>query len=562
MKHKLIPSISVPADRVAYHFLDENLFSAFTDELVLAACRDSSSNFAANVARAVSSHDYNLLMQVKMGPPELYPDGITYLRDAQILALVKKYPFWQTSHNPTVEAYKAFIAAEIKCHQTNNRLLSDDRFTASSAVHGIMLLAQKKIASILGPLPAVSDLDFQFGPGAAYSVKKNTSPLDKLAATLDVTAESVDDAQEYLRSCPGWRPNDLFDPEQETLGVQPLLSLTTVVGDRITTVPKTALTDRTIAIGPLVNVLMQKGYGGVIRERMKKCNNLNKNESLHKTRARSASVAGDLATVDLKAASDTIAFALVLQLLPFDWFDALDRVRSHRYEIEGKVYTYSKFSAMGNGFTFELESLIFYALAFSTAEFLNLETSRISTFGDDIIIPTPAYTLLKEVLEYCGFTLNSEKSYCAGPFRESCGGDFFLGMPVRPFYLKDKLTYRTLFLLHNFLVRTGHQFIHCNLYRFVRKLLGKQVIRWYKSSDSYSDGVLYDPSAPTAGFYYVELRLKGCRKDSFKKGRWGIAAILYRNLNSKRVTESDIEWRTTKTPTTRLKAKMRYYRHF
>lgn len=43
------------------------------------------------------------------------------------------------------------------------------------------------------------------------------------------------------------------------------------------------------------------------------------------------------------------------------------------------------------------------------------------------------------MLQFTGFKLNEEKSFFGDePFRESCGGDYFAGKPVRPFYLKEE----------------------------------------------------------------------------------------------------------------------------
>lgn len=94
---------------------------------------------------------------------------------------------------------------------------------------------------------------------------------------------------------------------------------------------------------------------------------------------------------------------------------------------------------MGNGYTFELESAIFYCVALATCEFLGLPTEDVSVYGDDIIVPTQAAYQLKEILNELGFTLNQEKSFTSGPFRESCGADFFYGVNVRPFLIRSEL---------------------------------------------------------------------------------------------------------------------------
>jgi hypothetical protein len=95
---------------------------------------------------------------------------------------------------------------------------------------------------------------------------------------------------------------------------------------------------------------------------------------------------------------------------------------------------------MGNGFTFELETLLFLALAWVSTE-LSDETpvfkENLTVFGDDIIVPVKALRLLENALRFCGFEPNPEKTFGDGPFRESCGGDFFLGEDVRPYFLKE-----------------------------------------------------------------------------------------------------------------------------
>jgi hypothetical protein len=94
---------------------------------------------------------------------------------------------------------------------------------------------------------------------------------------------------------------------------------------------------------------------------------------------------------------------------------------------------------MGNGFTFELESLIFYALM-RTVSYYRGYQGVISVYGDDLIIPSGMYEDASWVLKEFGFSLNPEKSFAAGPFRESCGGHYHLGEDVTPFYLKRPAT--------------------------------------------------------------------------------------------------------------------------
>jgi len=113
-----------------------------------------------------------------------------------------------------------------------------------------------------------------------------------------------------------------------------------------------------------------------------------------------------------------------------------------------------KFSSMGNAYTFELESLLFWSVAMCCCEHLSVETGSVCVYGDDIVIPVEAYDLLVEVLTHLGLLVNSKKSYKEGPFRESCGADYYRGFDIRPYYLKELISVRTLFSMHNWFMRS------------------------------------------------------------------------------------------------------------
>ena len=104
------------------------------------------------------------------------------------------------------------------------------------------------------------------------------------------------------------------------------------------------------------------------------------------------------------------------------------------------------FSTMGNAVTFPLETLIFWALGHATilqeqgtlSHFPKWEDRHLcSVFGDDCIIPTQYAEPFIRTMTRVGFIINKEKSfYDDGGFRESCGGDYLHGNPVRPYSLK------------------------------------------------------------------------------------------------------------------------------
>jgi hypothetical protein len=153
-------------------------------------------------------------------------------------------------------------------------------------------------------------------------------------------------------------------------------------------------------------------------------------------------------------ASDTVSYLTVMELLPSDWFEALDAVRSPVCELpDGSFKILEKFSSMGNGATFELESLIFYSLLHVVC--CVDEERTISVYGDDLICPTDCYDRVLDALSLLGFIPNKSKSFGSGPFRESCGKDYWDGTDVRPVFVKDELSMKEVYRLHNYFVRTG-----------------------------------------------------------------------------------------------------------
>jgi hypothetical protein len=96
-----------------------------------------------------------------------------------------------------------------------------------------------------------------------------------------------------------------------------------------------------------------------------------------------------------------------------------------------------KFSSMGNGYTFALETVIFWSLVQAANSLTGCEVA--SVYGDDIVCESNSALLLTEALRFAGFKVNSEKSYYTGPFRESCGADWLGGVLVTPQYLRKQV---------------------------------------------------------------------------------------------------------------------------
>lgn len=420
-----------------------------------------------------------------------------YLYARQIKALVEKQDFLDLGYDREKEAVTKFIAAEKACRETNTRLWSE---RPNWDVGGVLYTAQRIIAHILGPVPSYAEMSFLFGPGASTNVVGRVASFrTKLGAPMQCSESLVGWLGDFLAEFPLWcdavatkHVEATSDGGDDAKWVVPV----EVRPARLGFVPKTSKTDRTICVEPSLNALGQKGIGTYMKNRLGLFGVDLRDQGVNQRLAREGSFRGNYATVDLSSASDTVSYALVMSLLPIEWFELLDHFRSECVEFRGEVVELEKFSSMGNAYTFELESLIFYSLALAVCDSLDLldrpvfvggalsKGFNLTVYGDDIIVPVGAYHLLKEVLTWCGFSLNEAKSFCYGPFRESCGADWFLGFDVRPWYLKSEISERSLFIAHNFFMRKGERSLARICYSYTVKrfrLFGP---------DGYGDGHL------------------------------------------------------------------------
>jgi len=436
-------------------------------------------------------------LRVEFDPSRyLEADVETARDDHQSISFLRKMPFEIQGVDREASAWVLFLQAEEQCRKTNQRIRSClDRGVFPPRVGQVVGLAQHKISKWLRNFDARSwALRCRFGPGAdALNKGMRVSGYHKLSR-LSSTKDFAEGAQALVKSHPVWQrvltggqPEDPFSvcpasdngsPLTESTctldqagEAQPLQAVTPVdvpmnivAGNQVTFVPKTALIDRSIAIEPGMNIFAQLGIGALLRSRLKHAGlNLNAQEP-NQLLAYYGSKNGKVATIDLSSASDTIARELVRLLLPDHWFTPMDWCRSKkgtyvsRTSGESSEFWYEKFSSMGNGFTFELESLIFYSLALSCTEILGESKGLCRAYGDDIAIPTSVVALLEEVLSFCGFSVNPRKSFSVGCFRESCGADFFNGVNVRPYFQKEFCTdARSHYRLANGIRRTAYR---------------------------------------------------------------------------------------------------------
>lgn len=371
--------------------------------------------------------------------PQQYSSLLHFRKDYAVVKYLSKYKGLSTGIDTEAAARSSWQKAEEACKETNRRLREGRLRGFSPRVEAVMFTAKRKIASLLGPCSYLKVLSgCRWGPGATFTLKGENSTLaDKIREyPISVTPRALPLLKAVIEADPHWAEAMLQLDVDGPFSLLPCC-FTTVAGCRATLVDKNAKTKRSIAIEPTGNIFLQLGVGRFIRSRLKRRGVDLDDQTLNQRLAREGSINGSLATVDLSAASDTVSTELVYELLPIEWAMLLDSLRSPQVQWEkGNWLKLNKFSSMGNGFTFELESLIFWALASGVHEVMRSSVA-VGVYGDDIIVSTECYPLLTEVLDVCGFSINKEKSYATSYFRESCGKHYWGGEDVTPAYQKE-----------------------------------------------------------------------------------------------------------------------------
>jgi hypothetical protein len=467
---------------------DEQWDTRATNEVLLLladrhlAAVKSGEKQATEIRTLVRERDIGGLCLYELNYTDLTAEDTIHLR--QVLAFFQKREDVELGIDRQQVAWEKFVESETKCAESNDlfRRYFAGGFSFLPRVESVLFRAQRKISAVLGDVPELSQLRLRFGPGATTQVKKkDASARRKLAQTFASSEDAIRLLPEVLAEVPLWSgcPAD-----------QGVVSVPVEIHEgRISFVRKNAKTDRTIGVEPMLNSFVQLGIGSYIAQALRREGVDLTDQTRNQRLARTGSLTGEVATLDLSSASDLISNGVVESLLPYDWWDFLRTFRTGRFVTPKGVIRLEKFSSMGNGFTFPLESLIFYSLAWSCCD--PRDHQSISVYGDDIIVPTYAYPLLVEVLNAVGFQVNASKSFSSGPFRESCGKDYLSGIDVRPCYIKAPLSGDTCFVLHNFYVRNWQP----EFAQVLRECVDES-LRWF-GPDGYGDGHLLGDCALT-----------------------------------------------------------------
>lgn len=237
---------------------------------------------------------------------------------------------------------------------------------------------------------------------------------------------------------------------------------------RLSFVPKNDEISRCICIEPTLNGFFQLGLGRILEDRLYERFGISLSKQPFKNRAlaRLGSITDGLATLDLSSASDSISLSMLRYLLPRRMLFFLEKYRSRSVEVKGRgTVELHMVSTMGNGYTFPLQTVLFSAVVTACLAWrgIRAKSERAgelwSVFGDDIICPSACAEDVVNTLALLGFKVNHDKSFVKGPFRESCGSDFFNGSDIRGVYVKTLNTpearYSVINLLTRFSTKTG-----------------------------------------------------------------------------------------------------------
>jgi hypothetical protein len=438
--------------------LRSRVSSSATDDAISSFLHDLDTPRSLTVWLLYSLKEHDQLVSLDIDPLD-YSDANRFRLDYIATHFLSKADFLDTSVSKKKAAMDKFYKFERQCGETNDRLrrnlpspslTNDEDCWLRNAV-------TSKIRLILEDFSPEEFVDScNWGPGVTTLLKgSHVSAANKFQSETGITrdlyafvkpwfAEAFPMCALHLWSLEADQSNDGFTFEK---------------GNVIVTVPKNSKTDRVIAIEPGWNLWFQKGIGAMIRRRLARFGVDLNNQSKNQQFSHEGAFDGHLATIDFSSASDSISIETVREVLPYKWFQILDIVRSKVGVSSEGVVRWKKFSSMGNGFTFELESLIFFAAACVACDFCHISCSDISVFGDDVIIPVGAVDVFSRLCQTLGFTVNAQKSFSSGPFRESCGSHYFEALDCKPVYLKGKLqTFQSLFKLLNAVRLLAHRF--------------------------------------------------------------------------------------------------------
>jgi len=391
-------------------------------------CNDAS--FCSDLYEAVKRKD---IAGIRAACPSVNDamDTYTFKVSHQMANLLKRYRFEKDLYSDQELIEKSILSFQ----ETQNRITQVKWDLLSAETKKVLHLARIYVSKVLGTYSDEKHRDLcRFGRRASVGIPAREAcegnrwriPISGSQNQIDwfdSEMSHIESVQEH------WQKQLDSDPNGSVYQLCDSLALTLV--------PKTFKSLRSIMPNTTIGGYMSDGLGKLITKRLKRWGyDIATLQQRHKVLARRASEHGMFTTADLSSASDSISVALVERLFPSDWFEILNLSRIGRVRLPNDaIVESSTFCTMGIGYTFPLQTLVFLSLLKSIHFLVRGKSARgtISVYGDDMIYINQIHSTVVRVFEELGFVINLDKTYHEGYFRESCGGDYYHGVDVRPF---------------------------------------------------------------------------------------------------------------------------------
>lgn len=381
--------------------------------------------------------DFPLLCKMFADVPLEKGSTEDFKRNYLLDQLKDKYPVGSESL-PEKERESAglrkLLAANERCREINE-LGYDTSVVDALTLSSILQVAANHARRILGGFSYNTYKHSAFSNGAttcrSYKKRDAYFKYNGTGAPIEVSGRALSRLRSLINCTPLWLE----------IGGADNIMINNM--DKVTFVEKNATEKRAIVPQQSGNVCLQKGPAYQLKTCLKRVGIDLTDQSKNQELARIASISRCYATLDCKNASALMNYRVVWDIIPNDLFIELDALRNTHgeYQSDGgpKIIDWQMFSSMGNGYNFELESLLFYVLALAACEKHGDYIGEVSVYGDDIIVPLSCAPFVMEVLEAVGFEMNRKKSHINGHFRESCGAHYLNGVDVKPFYIKKEV---------------------------------------------------------------------------------------------------------------------------
>lgn len=432
--------------------------------------------------------EYDQLRQLEWIPH--YQDIDLLGRSFAATMFLRKAEFLELGVNLEALSFRKFLANERRCRETNRRFRNLEFDPLYKGANVWLLNATiRKITQLLGSGDftgsRVEEMagECHWGPGTTSRVHGDrTGSAHKFRSDCGITRDCYSALGRYIpllypewgrllkKSFPLWGEDvdvlDFYAPLDDSLGSPSPFDR----GDSLLFIAKDFRSMRGICPQPGINCWFQLGAGALIAKDLWRFGGIDlTDQSRNRLLCKYASFNGKLTTADFSSASEMISKEVVRACMAEvpGWLQVLSALRTPACLVPQKllgylsdsttgypcdeeaaecleqivdgVLVYEKFSAMGNGFTFPLQSLIFTAAALACCEYVGTDDSQVGVFGDDVVIPTDAFGVFCDFSKFLGFEIGLSKSFSEGYFRESCGAYYCRGFDVKPIYLRDRL---------------------------------------------------------------------------------------------------------------------------